>query len=287
MPQLIQIRQRIKAVSTIKKITSAMRLISRSFHARMYREQVHYKEYQTALNKLMVNVLSRIPNEAKLHFFRTVPTIEKQLFIIIGSQKGLCGSFNNPLTYWIDNHKELLTKKSSHVVSISKRVTEYLHKIGIRNLITLPELKLTSIESLTQKLLTFVDSDEPYSQVTILSSSPRSLFSQEFKECKLFPLALPSTFTVEQAGYDYSWNHDPEAILKVLIKIHLTEQLRSSLFMSLLAEHNARFAAMDNATGNAENFLNTMKIQFNKMRQAKITKELTELAGAFEIQSLI
>ncbi len=287
MPQLIQIRQRIKAVSTIKKITSAMRLISRSFHARMYREQAHYKEYQAALSNLMGTVLSHVPSEVKSHFSKPASTTEKQLFIIIGSQKGLCGSFNAPLIYWIDSHKEQLTTKNTHVVSIGKRVTEYLHKVGTRNLVTLPELKLTSIESLTQKLLAFVDSDERYSQVTVLSCSPRSLFSQEFKEHQLFPLAFPDTCAVAQARYDYSWNHDPEAILKVLVRIHLTERLRSSLFMSLLAEHNARFAAMDNATRNAENFLDTMKVQFNKMRQAKITKELTELAGAFEIQSLI
>lgn len=69
--------------------------------------------------------------------------------------------------------------------------------------------------------------------------------------------------------------------------MHITEKIRTILFSSLLAEHNARFTAMDNATRNAENFLDTMKLQFNKMRQAKITKELAELAGAFETQGLI
>lgn len=264
-----------------------MRLISRSFHARMYREQTHYKEYQAALNNVMVSTLSHIPGEVKVQFSKSTSIPEKQLFIIIGSQKGLCGSFNAPLIYWIDSHKELLTAKNIHIVSIGKRVTEYLHKVGTRNLVTLPELKLTSIESLTQKLLAFVDSNEQYSQVTVLSCSPRSLFSQEFKEYQLFPLVFPDTCAVAQARYDYSWNHNPEKVLALLVKMHLTERLRSSLFMSLLAEHNARFAAMDNATRNAENFLDTMKVQFNKMRQAKITKELTELAGAFEIQSLV
>lgn len=286
MSQLIHMRQRIKAIGTIKKITSAMRLISRSFHTRMYREQTHYKEYQAALARVFQTVLTHAPTEGSPSFFPEQTSSPKELFIIIGSQKGLCGSFNAPLFYWIDTHKEELFAESSHLVVIGKRITEHLKKSGAHSIKTLSELKLTTINSLTQELFKIITNQKGnYTKVRTLSCFSKSLFTQECKEQQIIPFTFPHT--VESSAPDYTWMHDSEKIINSLVTMHITEKLRTALFSSLLAEHNARFTAMDNATRNAENFLDTMKLQFNKMRQAKITKELAELAGAFETQGLL
>jgi len=286
MTQLIRIRQRIKAVSTIRKITSAMRLISRSFHTRMYREQTHYRDYQAALGTLFSQVLSQAPTDTKLPFSSESSGPGHELIIIVGSQKGLCGNFNAPLFYWIDTHKDHLQSHLVQVVAVGKKVTDHLHRIATRQLITLPELKLSSITTLTEKIFSLVTAgDMPYERVTIISCSPKSLFSQECREQQIIPFTSPSAAL--HPTPDYSWTHTPQPVLALLVRMHLNERLRNALFSSLLAEYNARFTAMDSATRNAENFLDIMKIQFNKMRQAKITKELTELAGAFEIQSLV
>ena len=170
---------------------------------------------------------------------------------------------------------------------MGKRVTEHLKKIGVHTIETLPELKLTTISLLTQDLFKLITNQKPGTRVTTLSCFSKSLFSQECKEQVIMPFTLPKADTADRSSFDYVWSHDPEHIIKTLVTMHVTEKLRTTLFSSLLAEHNARFTAMDNATRNAENFLDTMKLQFNKMRQAKITKELAELAGAFETQGLI
>ena len=287
MSQLIHMRQRIKAIGTIKKITSAMRLIARSFHTRMYREQIHYKEYQESLSKIFKTVLIQAPPELTPLFSSEETKTNKELLIIIGSQKGLCGSFNAPIFYWIDNHKKELLSERYRIVVMGKRVTEHLKKIGVHTLETLPELKLTTITLLTQDLYKLITNQKPGTRITTLSCFSKSLFSQECKEQIILPFTLPKTDAPSRSSFDYVWSHDPEQIIKTLVTMHITEKIRTTLFSSLLAEHNARFTAMDNATRNAENFLDTMKLQFNKMRQAKITKELAELAGAFETQGLI
>ena len=287
MSQLIHMRQRIKAIGTIKKITSAMRLISRSFHTRMYREQIHYKEYQESLSRIFKSVLVQAPAELTPTFSSEKTQPKKELLIVIGSQKGLCGSFNAPLFYWIDNHKKELLSERYRIIVMGKRVTEHLKKIGVHTIETLPELKLTTISLLTQDLFKLITNQKPGTRVTTLSCFSKSLFSQECKEQVIMPFTLPKADTADRSSFDYVWSHDPEHIIKTLVTMHVTEKLRTTLFSSLLAEHNARFTAMDNATRNAENFLDTMKLQFNKMRQAKITKELAELAGAFETQGLI
>ena len=264
-----------------------MRLISRSFHTRMYREQIHYKEYQESLSRIFKSVLVQAPAELTPTFSSEKTQPKKELLIVIGSQKGLCGSFNAPLFYWIDNHKKELLSERYRIIVMGKRVTEHLKKIGVHTIETLPELKLTTISLLTQDLFKLITNQKPGTRVTTLSCFSKSLFSQECKEQVIMPFTLPKADTADRSSFDYVWSHDPEHIIKTLVTMHVTEKLRTTLFSSLLAEHNARFTAMDNATRNAENFLDTMKLQFNKMRQAKITKELAELAGAFETQGLI
>lgn len=286
MSQLIYMRQRIKAIGTIKKITSAMRLISRSFHTRMYREQIHYKEYQESLSKIFKTILINAPTETASSSLLQKASSAKELLIIIGSQKGLCGSFNASLFYWIDNHKKELLSERYNFVVMGKRVTEHLRKNGIDNIQTLSELKLTTISLLTQNLFTLITTGG-YTKVSTLSCFSKTLFSQECKEQTIMPFTLPKADSADSSSFDYVWSHDPESLIKTLVTMHVTEKIRTTLFSSLLAEHNARFTAMDNATRNAENFLNTMKLQFNKLRQAKITKELAELAGAFETQGLM
>ena len=264
-----------------------MRLIARSFHTRMYREQIHYKEYQESLSKIFKTVLIQAPPELTTLFSSEETKTNKELLIIIGSQKGLCGSFNAPIFYWIDNHKKELLSERYRIVVMGKRVTEHLKKIGVHTLETLPELKLTTITLLTQDLYKLITNQKPGTRITTLSCFSKSLFSQECKEQIILPFTLPKTDAPSRSSFDYVWSHDPEQIIKTLVTMHITEKIRTTLFSSLLAEHNARFTAMDNATRNAENFLDTMKLQFNKMRQAKITKELAELAGAFETQGLM
>ncbi len=263
-----------------------MRLISRSFHTRMYREQIHYKEYQESLSKIFKTILINAPTETASSSLLQKASSAKELLIIIGSQKGLCGSFNASLFYWIDNHKKELLSERYNFVVMGKRVTEHLRKNGIDNIQTLSELKLTTISLLTQNLFTLITTGG-YTKVSTLSCFSKTLFSQECKEQTIMPFTLPKADSADSSSFDYVWSHDPESLIKTLVTMHVTEKIRTTLFSSLLAEHNARFTAMDNATRNAENFLNTMKLQFNKLRQAKITKELAELAGAFETQGLM
>jgi F-type H+-transporting ATPase subunit gamma len=281
-------RQRIKAIGTIKKITSAMRLISRSFHTRMYREQAHYKEYQESLASIFKTILTHAPADVASSFLQKENSYTQNLLIIIGAQKGLCGSFNAPLFYWIDIHKKELLSEQYRIIALGKRVNEHLKKMGIHSLKTFPELKLTTIDSLTHELFKLIKNENTSTKITTLSCFSKSLFTQECKEQTIIPFTFPATESTNSFSLsDYVWSHDPAHIIESLVTMHIKEKIRMILFSSLLAEHNARFTAMDNATRNAENFLDTMKLQFNKMRQAKITKELAELAGAFETQGLI
>ena len=80
---------------------------------------------------------------------------------------------------------------------------------------------------------------------------------------------------------DYTWDLDPKALVEHLTRQYVVSAIRKALLESLLAEHAARFVSMDSATRNAEKILETTRLKYNKLRQAKITKELLELADTF------
>ncbi len=294
MSQLIHLRQRIKAVTTIKKITSAMRLISRSFHTRMYRDMKSLNEYTKHIHTLFYKLydtceLSQV----------SVPFLKKEeetthsgkiLFILVGSQKGLCGNYNTTITHWIDKNKALLQERDVHVFTLSKKIDEYLKKNHIPVKKTFPELKLSTIDEITKQLFAIIkNNDVRYSQISIVANQPKTFFSHEYKTIQIIPFEKPAKESIDQTNNlelvdDYVWSHNPQLLFETLYVMLIKNTLYTTLFVSLLGEQSARFVAMDNATRNAQNFLNSMNIQFNKIRQAKITKELSELAGAFDSQ---
>ena len=284
MSQLIQMRQRIKAIGTIKKITSAMRLISRSFHMRMHRDRTHLQDYTQALTHIFNKTIACTGSTVSHSYEISAQQQFKELYIIIGSQKGLCGSFNTTITHWIDKNRETLLQPQSHVLVLGKKINEYLKKQGVLHAQLLPELKLITIDALVKNILnTMTDKKRGYTKVVAIANSPKTFFSHEYKVTQLIPFVTPQT-TCSNDLFDYTQVHDPKLIIETLTNMHLMVSVHSLLFESLLGEQASRFIAMDNATRNANKFLDTMKLQFNKMRQAKITKELTELAGAFETQ---
>jgi F-type H+-transporting ATPase subunit gamma len=286
MSQLIQMRRRIKAIETIKKITSAMRLISRSFHTRMHKRQDALGEYHDALCNIFAELRAVHPEWQPARFFPSKKLQKKELIIIIGSQKGLCGNFNTNLFYWIDNHRQELAAPNQHIIVMGKRVDEHLQKRTIATVKSYAELKPKALDEVTENLLHYMfEEGHNYTKVSILYNKSKTFFSHEQKLEQVIPFIGYSGQASEQLSDDYRWEHSSNVVLNMLAQDFLKVTVRTALFDSLLGEQAARFISMDNATRNANKFLDSMQLQYNKARQAKITKELTELAGAFESDS--
>ncbi len=279
MSQLIHMRQRIKAVETIKKITSAMRLISRSFHTKLDKQKKPLAEYRQALCNLLGYVKTLSPEWQHSRFFPDASTTKKELFILIGGQKGLCGNFNTGIFYWIDKHRARLTDSDATVLSVGKKINDYLKKRTVSVDYAFQEVKTSNINVITQEIFNiFMHGSQFYTDVTIISNTSKSFFAYETHTTVLIPF-IPCEQSDQNAVFqDYQWEHSPEEVLQLLAENILKISIRRAIFESLHAEQSARFISMDNATRNANKFLDSMKLHYNKARQAKITKELTELS---------
>ncbi|HBR70242.1 TPA: hypothetical protein DIC20_02915 [Candidatus Dependentiae bacterium] len=280
MSQLIQMNQRINAIETIKKITHATRLIAMSSHTRLANKEpilTHYKNKITQLFAQLINY--------KKDFYKTLfnfsPTANGSLIILVGSQKGFCGTFNVMLFKFFESKFSHLTKDDG-IIAIGKKAADYLKKKKIQPLEIFSNLSSTTLNNITDLISEFIEQQIPnYKEVIIISNEPKSFFLQKPHLTMLLPIApLPEK---KQLPFDtYIWPESEQQILKNLGNLYLSVNLNAILFSSLVSEQAARFQSMDNATRNAEELLDVMRRDYNKLRQTKITRELIELTSSFE-----
>lgn len=272
MSQLVKLRQRIKTIKTIQKITQAMRLVSMSVHSHLSNQSSYLKEYQAELDKMFAAIES--PSNSLLNKKHS----NKKLIILIGSQKGLCSSFNQDISRKFKAQSKL--EKNTELLVIGKKLIDIIQR---KNTIQkkLTKFSHTTLNEITNKLFNYITEQQNFNEVTCVSNYPKSFFSHITKTTTLIPFGLTDT-KAPPPKEDYTWEQSEHKIAEYLIHKQLKLNIYNLLFDSLIAEYAARFRSMDSATRNADNLLETAERQYNKMRQAKITRELVELSAIFQ-----
>jgi len=297
MSKLIQIRQRIKAIETIKKVTHAMRLISMSTHSRLRNKQEPLRTYRASINHLLAKLQPLAPDWTNPIMFPT--TNQTTLFILVGSQKGLCGTFNTHLGTKFIHIIDQNQSARYQVITVGKKATDfYVDHYKQRPIMAFDDFSQRSMASISNALINhIVNAPQPFARVAMVSNEFTGFFVQRPRETNVIPFINGvSSVKLDEKQKDqapapsvplegYLWYHEVKVILDMLAQQYIEAELQSLLFESLLAEHAARFISMDNATRNAEKLLEETKSDYNKLRQAKITKELTELTSSFSVQS--
>ncbi len=257
-----------------------MRLISMSTHSRLKHKEEPLDVYSSVVSNLFYKMTTIYPLW-KSPILQPAPTeSERPLVILIGSQKGLCGSFNSALFSLFKKKKENYPP-STHYVLIGKKAVDFARSIQNGTIVSAfptftNNTRTTIAHSISQLLIT---APQPYTNVTIFSNKLKTFFVQKPSLSTIVPLLNHGT-EQQKNRHDYLWEQAPDEILEYLSTLYLEATLEHILFQSLFAEHAARFISMDAATRNAESLLDVTKLKYNKLRQAKITKELTELVGS-------
>jgi F-type H+-transporting ATPase subunit gamma len=212
----------------------------------------------------------------------------KALLIVITSDRGLCGSFNAN----ISKAAERFIKEKSAVyeeltvMTIGRKGNEYLKsraKIRKNYQNILSNLNYQTAALIAQEVIEgFLSSD--YGEVHLLYNAFRSVISQDITFTRLLPLAPPEG-QEEQFRPEAIYEPGKEDLLEELLPKHIEVQIFHALLESIAAEHGARMTAMDSATKNASEMIDKLTLQYNRARQAAITKELLEIiAGAESIK---
>lgn len=279
MEQLISMRHRIKSVQTIQKITQAMRLISISTHSKLSKKKANLEKYKKTLFELYLKIKANL--EAKSKFImRSNSESNKNLVIIVGSQKGLSGTFNSHLLKFFEKNYNLST--DDHIITIGKNISDYFNKVkNINTLLSYDNFNSINFTEISYAITTFIwENIAKYKSVILFANHPKTFFLQEPSKFILLPFQQPNH--ISKADIDLQTDYEisqPDKLIESIEKIILSTMVENSLFNSLLAEQAARFLSMDTATRNADNLITAMQTNYNKVRQALITKELTEMTA--------
>jgi F-type H+-transporting ATPase subunit gamma len=276
-------RQRIRAIETIKKITHAMRLISMSNRSHLKNKEHALTTYTQTLNKIFCTLKAAAPDWHNQLLYPAENTPKKKLIILIGSQKGLCGNFNSALCKEFERYQYKHQHEPTSYLAIGKKAIDYINEyvknhggtvVGAYASFSFLTI-ITAAQIITQELF---NTQGAYTQAVMFCNAPKTFFVHKPRMVSVIPFVSPESST--PYSLEYQWELPPTETLDILINQSMQAVIQNYLFQSLLAEQAARFLSMDSATRNADGLLQTTQLQYNKLRQAKITKELTELAGS-------
>jgi F-type H+-transporting ATPase subunit gamma len=278
MSQLIHLKQRIKAISSIKKITQTMRLISMSSHSKLKKQTDNLMRFRDEVRPLLCALTSENNNETPEH----APKF-KTLYILFAAEKGLCGTFNSAMFAYFHKHLSAEKLENSHIIAVGKKAAEYLKAINIKPLYEFDKVVPNQLDKIAQDIYErIIHIHKHYESVVCMYSFPRTFFNQEPQTIQIIPIQQdPCDIQAKIELQDYEWIQDQKDVAQSIFHILLKTNVLLILSSSMLSEQSARFISMDNATRSAETLLKEMKLAFNKLRQAKITRELIELISSF------
>lgn len=259
-----------------------MRLISMSARSRLKSKEDALAEYMATSQQFF----SRIQKSATDWKSPLTVTADQQnpLVILIGSQRGLCGNFNTVLFHFFEKSiaKPLDQQGKIPVIVVGKKALNYVEENPLFSMVAqFPDLHAKTIGTIAHQILHIITTHQPqFSPVTVFSNRLKTFFVQKPQEQVLIPFSSAQTDKQPTSNIEYYWEQNPKELLDQLAYQTIEAQLYYLIFESLLAEHAARFISMDNATRNAQSLLEENQLQYNKLRQAKITKELTELVSS-------
>lgn len=291
MANLRDIRDRISSVKSTQQITKAMKMVAaarlRKAQDRIMQTRPYVAGLQSVLEKLSQNSQGDNP------FMKAVEEPEHVLLIVVSSDRGLCGGFNSNLFRHItdtlsDDYPGFKESNMLSVVTIGRKANEFFSKRGFNVVEThdgffddLSYEKAAAIMQQVQKKF----QNGTYDTVIIAYNEFKSVIAQNRKFSPILPVSVEESEEKDLTAaseIDYIFEPDSDTILDRIIPLHVNMQLWRALLESNASEQGARMAAMDNATENAKEIIDSLNLKYNKARQAAITKELSEIVSGAE-----
>jgi F-type H+-transporting ATPase subunit gamma len=286
MANLKEVRIRISSVTSTQQITKAMKLVSATKLRRAQNAITLMRPYATKLNGILSNLSDSIDIDSLKVYFEPRP-IKNVLIVVITSDRGLCGSFNANVIKMAN--KTILEKYSAQkesgnitVIGIGKKGHEYFSKQSNNYIDTFKDsLQTPNAETgfaVGEFILNSFTSGK-FDAVEVVYNQFKNAATQILSAEQFLPIDT-ATFAQESGKKnDYIFEPNKEEILLELIPRILKTQIFRCMLDSLASEHGARMIAMDKATDNAGELLKSLKVEYNRVRQAAITTEISEIVG--------
>lgn len=288
MPSLKDIRLRIQSVQNTQQITKAMKMVSAAKLRRAQHNIVNARPYAQRILSVIADIAAT--HRVQHPLLSPVSSPKKILMVVLTSDRGLCGGFNNNINrfaerYYIENAKKY---EKMDFLFIGRRGADYFKKRKVNAIDTVlnlaKDVSYNMAADTSVRLMNAYKSGE-YDEIRLIYNEFKSVISQNVVTETLLPIDL-SKSNLDQKdskfAKDMIFEPAPEEIIEQLLNKHFAVQVYRCMAESVAAEHGARMNAMENATKNAGEMIRTMTLTYNKLRQASITTELIEITSGAE-----
>lgn len=296
MANLKEIRHRIKSVKSTQQMTSAMKMVAAAKLRRAQDRILSLRPYALKLKEIMADIAGNVSPEDIDSPFMVERSVEKVLFIVVTSNRGLCGAFNTAICKHAENvikdqFGEQHAAGNLQVMCIGKKGFEYFNRRGYNmlgeNHDVFANLSFEEVDKAGQIALNgFTNGD--FDHVELVYNEFKNVVVQNRKNEQFLPLASnphEGDEAHEGGNADYIFEPGQAEILSDLIPKSLRTQLFRAVLESNAGEQGARMTAMDSATENAEELLSSLRLSYNRARQAAITTEILEIVAGAEALS--
>ncbi len=289
---LKEVRNRIKSVQSTQQITKAMKMVSAAKLRRAQDAITQMRPYARKLQEMLSNIVSNSDGESGGSLSVERP-VEKVLFIVITSDRGLAGAYNSNVIKLTrqtihEKYAAQFARGNVHIWNIGKKGYEHFAKsASFKADATFKDifLQLTfeNVQACAQAAVKAFEQKE-YDVVEIVYSEFKNAATQRFSVERFLPIPKVQP-KAGMAKADFIFEPSREELIAELMPKILNTQLFKAVLDANASEHGARMTAMDKASENANELLKSLKISYNRARQAAITTELTEIvSGAAALQ---
>jgi len=290
MASLDDLKKRISSVKSTQKITKAMKMVAAAKLRRAQENAEKGRPYSEKMNNIILNLSSGIADKQNAPKLLIGSGENKvHLCIVLTSDRGLCGGFNSNIikkakTYF---QKILSEGKNLKIITVGSKGYDQLKRVYNENIIekiSFKESKNTNYFDADKVGKIIIDSfqKKEFDVCTIFYNQFKNVITQIPQEQQIIPLKTSDKKTDSSNEDNYEFEPEEDEILSNLLPKNISTQIFKAMLENSASEQGSRMSAMDNATRNAGEMVDKLTIQYNRSRQAAITKELIEIISGAE-----
>ena len=280
MANLKDIRDRIKSVKSIQKVTKAMKMVAA---AKMRRAQENMEKARPYNHRLVEIIQHLLPSvERSMLPLLEVREVKRIAYVVVTSDRGLAGSFNSSILRKAHNDIDEFGKQNVDIFCIGKKAKDYFKSRKYNIIASYSDFWSDLNFNQSMKIgSTIVNHflDLSVDEIRVTYNEFVNVATQATVSEKLLPIELNDD---ELSHTDFLYEPSKDRIVKSLIPRYLNAQVWKYLLESYASEQAARMVAMENATTNSEDMIKNLTLEFNKVRQAAITTEMLEIVSGAE-----
>jgi F-type H+-transporting ATPase subunit gamma len=287
MPSLIDIRRRIRAVKSTQQITKAMKMVAASRLRKSQDAIFNARPFAQQLSRVLNSLATRVDPAA--HPLLAQPEGGEDaatLLIVITADKGMCGSFNANIIRAAGNYVTERSDRTLKLVLVGRKGSDFFRRRGLPVLYEVVNI-FTRLDYQDARIIAKVAMEAftagEVGRVVLAYNEFKSVLQQRVVIEPLLPIPRRALDDADATStVDYLYEPTPQELFDALLPRHVEFQVYRALLESVAAENAAKMVAMDNATKNSAEVIDSLTLYMNKLRQAAITREIVEVVSGAE-----